>query len=133
MGHLASWEENALDALAAWERGEPAPLDVALRTAGINQLNATWVEARASWTWSRVHRQEGRVNEMLLQAIRALSEERWLARATPRSRRSLGDRLGGILGGPAGPFMHADAHLPDLRALVASATKAARPGRVSGS
>jgi hypothetical protein len=27
VGHLASWEEHALDAVVAWERGERAPID----------------------------------------------------------------------------------------------------------
>jgi hypothetical protein len=30
----------------------------------------------------------------------------------------VGERLGGLLGGPAGPFRHAEAHLKDLEAFV---------------
>jgi hypothetical protein len=30
----------------------------------------------------------------------------------------VGERLGGLLGGPAGPFRHAEAHLQDLEAFV---------------
>ena len=40
--------------------------------------------------------------------------------ARPTWRAPLGLRVGSILGGPGGPFRHADAHLPDLRAFVSS-------------
>lgn len=44
----------------------------------------------------------------------------WDAPPTTRLRRSLGHVLGGIVGGPAGLFTHASAHLPHLRAYVES-------------
>ncbi len=34
LGHLTSWEEHALEALAAWRRGESAPIQWALRIQG---------------------------------------------------------------------------------------------------
>jgi hypothetical protein len=60
--------------------------------------------------------------------MRDLSDERWLAPPTRRSRRPLAQKLGGILGGPSGGFRHADAHLPGLEAAFVAGPLAARRG-----
>jgi hypothetical protein len=54
-------------------------------------------------------------HERLVAAIRSLPDERWLAPPTRRARRPLGRSIGGILGGPSGPFRHDAAHHPDLQ------------------
>jgi hypothetical protein len=46
-----------------------------------------------------------------------MSDARWRGPATPRGRKPLALRLGGILGG-RGPFLHDESHLPSLRAFV---------------
>src|SRR2546428_12346672 len=46
IGHLESWEQHALDALEAWARGDPAPSDVALRSAGLNALHRAEAERK---------------------------------------------------------------------------------------
>ncbi len=58
------------------------------------------------------------VYDRLVDEIRGLPQATWDAPPTTRSRRPLGVVLGGIVGGPAGEFAHASAHLPDLRAFV---------------
>ena len=55
----------------------------------------------------------------LVAAVRAVPADRWVKPPFTRGR-PLGLRLGSILGGPGGPYRHADAHLPDLRAFVAT-------------
>ena len=41
LGHLTSWQEHTMEALSAWERGEPAPVDAALKSKrGVDALNA---------------------------------------------------------------------------------------------
>src|SRR6266487_3706536 len=54
IGHLESWEQHALDALEAWARGDPAPSDVALRSAGLNALNRAEVERISLWSAAKV-------------------------------------------------------------------------------
>ena len=117
IGHLASWEEYALDALAAWELGERAPID-GLFFVGTNQINRQNVERKASWSLARVRREAEGAHEELIEALQNLTDARWRKPATPRGRRPLGRRLGGILGGPAGPFRHDAAHHPSLAAFV---------------
>jgi DinB family protein len=118
VGHLASWEERAIEALDAWSRGEPAPIDRLLRSKALSSLNAGWVEEKSAWTWARTRRQAADVHARILDAIREMADSEWRAPATRRGRKPLGDRLGSILGGTDGPFLHADAHVKSLRMLV---------------
>jgi len=119
VGHLESWEQHGLDALEAWARGEPAPSDVALRSVGLNGLNRAEVERKSRWSAAKSLRSAGETHQRIVAAIRSLPEDRWLAPATRRARRPLGRSIGGILGGPSGPFRHDAAHHPDLREFVA--------------
>ncbi|MFB3738524.1 MAG: DinB family protein [Candidatus Velamenicoccus archaeovorus] len=117
VGHLASWEERALEALAAWERGERAPIDRELSTRKLSDINAEAVAATSGMTYAQVRRAADRTHTELLEAIRTMSDGRWYAPATARGRRPLGARLGQILLG-TGPFDHALAHVKSLRRFV---------------
>jgi len=117
LGHLASWEEYALDALAAWTRNERAPIDELQFTLPTSRINEQAVARKASWSPARVRREADRTHEELLAAIRATSDDRWLSPATSRGRKPLGARLGAILGG-VGPFGHDAAHLRSLASFV---------------
>jgi DinB superfamily len=118
VGHLSSWEEYALDALAAWERGGRAPIDDLQFTVSTSRINGQNVDRKASWSVARVRREAQRTHAELLEALERLTDSRWRKPATPRGRKPLGARIGGILGGPAGPFRHDEAHHPSLIALV---------------
>jgi hypothetical protein len=120
IGHLESWEQHALDALDAWARGDPAPSDVALRSAGLNGLNRAEVERKSRWSAAKSFKSAPDTHQRIVAAIRSVPDERWLAPATRRARRPLGRSIGGILGGPSGPFRHDAAHHPDLREFVAA-------------
>jgi len=125
LGHLTSWEQHALDGLDAWRRGEPAPVQRALRERGLNAVNADAVAAGRRRSPSSVRARFDEVHQRLVQEIRALSAATWQAPPTARARRPLGHVLGGIVGGPAGPFAHSSAHLNDLRAFVESVERPA--------
>jgi hypothetical protein len=47
-----------------------------------------------------------------------MSDARWRRPGTSRGHQRVGERLGGILGGPSGPSRHAEAHLRVLEAFV---------------
>ena len=120
LSHLTSWEQHALDALDAWGRGEPAPLQRPLRAKGLNALNAETLAADRNRSPSSVRRRFDEVHRRLVTEIRKVSTAAWQSPPTARARRPLGDVLGGILSGPDGPFAHASAHLEDLGAFVES-------------
>ncbi|MEW6059285.1 MAG: DinB family protein [Actinomycetota bacterium] len=118
VGHLESWEEHALDALAAWERGERAPIDRLISSRGINRINADDVARKASLSCSEARRRADATHARIIEAIRTMPDERWRTPATARARKPLGVRLGELQGGPRGLFMHADAHVEDLVEFV---------------
>jgi len=126
VGHLASWEEHALDAVAAWERGERAPIDDLGRMLSTRAINDQNVSRKSGWSFARVHRESERTHEELIDAIRTLDQGRWTVPVGPRGRRPLWQRLGGILSGPGGPFRHDESHVPSLADFVS------RHGRSGG-
>src|SRR2546427_5501715 len=77
IGHLESWEQHALDALEAWGRDEPAPSDVALRSAGLNALNRAEVERKLRWSAPKARKAAAATHERIVAAIRSLPDERW--------------------------------------------------------
>jgi hypothetical protein len=127
LGHLCLWEEKVLEALAAWDAGERAPIDREIYVSSIAAINAAGVRARSRHTLARVLRDWDNVHGELLRAIRTMPDARWERPATSRGRKSIGHRIGQLLVGP-GPFEHADAHVKDLQAFVAAIPEAERSG-----
>jgi hypothetical protein len=117
LGHLESWERHALDALDAWLRDEPAPIDRAFRTMSLHEINARDVTRKAARSFDRVAASADRTHRELLDAMAALTDSRWERPATTRGRAPLGRRLGQILVG-SGPFGHDAAHRRSLEGLV---------------
>ena len=119
IGHLASWEEYALDALVAWERDERAPIDELQFTLSTSRINDQAVARKAPWSLAKVRRDADRTRGELLTAIRGLSDARWTSPATPRGRTPLAARLGAILVGSGGSlFAHDVAHVKSLETFV---------------
>jgi hypothetical protein len=118
LGHLESWEEHALRALEAWSQGKPAPIDTALRTEGLTNVNRAEVEWKAHRSARMALGRASMTHARLLTQIAEMSDARWRAPATRRGRLPLGHRLGQILAGTREPFRHDEAHLKDLRAFV---------------
>lgn len=125
LGHLCLWEEKVLEALAAWDAGERAPIDREIYAGSIEAINAAGVRARSRHTLARVLRDWENVHGELIRAIRTMPDARWERPATSRGRKSLGHRTGQLLVG-RGPFEHADAHVKDLEAFVAAIPEADR-------
>jgi hypothetical protein len=121
IGHLATWEGFALEALAAWDEEKGWHRESELWTRGVNPTNRTELERKRKLSAPEVRRRADATHRELVRRLEAMSDARWRGPATRRGRRSLGERLGGILGGPAGPFRHAEAHLRDLRRFCGAA------------
>jgi hypothetical protein len=117
--HLASWERFALDAVAAWERGERAPIDRELWSRSTSAINAEGIRAAADRSWTQARRRADATHDELVGLIESMSDARWRTPATRRARTPVGMRIGQLLGGSRGPFAHDLDHLKDLRAFVA--------------
>jgi hypothetical protein len=121
VGHVAFWEEIALDQLAAWRAGEVLRFDERYGPGGVDGMNARNVALKATRSLDRVRGDSAATHEALLRELEGLTDHDW--RSVPPSptadRPRLGTRLGRILGGPGGQFSHAWAHLPDLDSYVA--------------
>lgn len=129
IGHLATWEEFALDALAAWEQGERAPIDDLAYTVPTSKINDQAVRRKAGWSLAKVRRESERTHRELLEAVGTMSDARWRGPVTVRGRSQLGKRLGAILGGPGGGFHHDAGHHKSLAAFVAEHGDPAVGGR----
>ena len=118
IGHLAAWEERAVAALQAWEEGHGPAFEKELWSTSTSAINRESVERKAKLSTPEIVRRADVTHEELVARIRAMSDRRWRQPGTARGRKAVGERLGGILGGPGGYFRHADAHLKDLRPFV---------------
>jgi uncharacterized damage-inducible protein DinB len=119
LGHLAHWEELALETIA---RARADGTIARIARDDVDEENAEDVARKLDWPLDQVRREAQATHEQLLAAIRSTSEEEWNA---PRpfdrgGERSLGDMLGSVLGAPARPFGHAWAHLRDLEEYVST-------------
>src|SRR5262245_53443433 len=117
IGHLTSWEEYALAAIGAWGQGTRAPTAHALQEKGVDAINREGVEMRRGRPYERIRREFDDVHGSLLEVLEGIPDDVWGAPASRRSPTPLDEKVGGILGGPSGPFHHAADHLPDLRAF----------------
>jgi uncharacterized damage-inducible protein DinB len=123
LGHIAFWEELAIDAVDGWRAGRrPRAADIAGQ-AGVDQANAENQRSTADQSLAETRLRAAASHAALLDRLRAIDDQAW---ATPtgydpkRADRTLADLLGGVTGAADGPFRHAFAHLADLEAYVAS-------------
>ena len=127
LGHLCMWEEKVLEAVAAWDAGERAPIDREIYDRSIEAINGDGVRARSRHTFARVLRDWDNVHGELIRAIRSMTDSRWENPATSRGRKALGHRIGQLLVGRE-PFAHAEAHVKDLEGFVAGIPEGDKPG-----
>jgi hypothetical protein len=112
LGHLESWQEYALEALDAWDEDHGPAIDTVIWSTSTSALNRDAVARKAA---RRPAAQRGRAEATRLEAF---GDTRWKRPGTSRGRTPAGARLGDLLGGPPGPFRHADAHLRQLRVFA---------------
>ncbi len=117
-GHLADWEEYALRTLDEWRSGlrpwfEDVEADPVNDAAIVRHIDESTAQVRRRFT---------ELHERLRSALTDMSEDEWSAPTfyETERRRTLGELLGAVLGGPDGAFRHAGAHLGALRDYVST-------------
>jgi hypothetical protein len=126
LGHLESWQGYALEALDAWEEGHGPAIDAVIWSTSTTELNREAVQRKAARRAADQRRRAEATHDRLMARLEAFGDARWRRPGTARGRTAAGARLGDLLGGPGGPFRHAEAHLRQLRPFVAE--HAAREG-----
>ena len=117
-GHLADWEEYALRTLDEWRsRVRPWFEDV-----DTDPVNDDAIQRHLDEPATEVRRRFTELHERLRSALIDMPQDEWGARTFYQTdrQRSLGELLGAVVGGPDGPFRHADAHLGSLRDYVST-------------
>ncbi|GEM_PF-652706 len=124
MGHIAFWEELAAQALADWRsRRRPGVEEIFdAGRPGTDAANARNQEHTASQPLKEVSQRADAAHRAIIEAIQGLTDDEWQAEPPypDAHEATLGELLGAVLWGPAGPFRHASAHLDDLRSYVES-------------
>jgi hypothetical protein len=120
--HLGSWEELSLQTIEAFGRGERPSIEDAFDGAGAtDRINEREVRRFQDAGPNDVLSRFEDLHRRLVGAIRDLSDEQWgSAYPYDPDDHTLAERVGSLLGSEDGAFMHASAHLPDLRAYVDS-------------
>jgi hypothetical protein len=119
VGHLESWDQHALDSVAAWQAGERPPIAVALETLGTDEVNRREVERKAALPLEEVLTSAAGTHRALLESLASVSDAWWHAHEDGEDR-SHGQLIGGVLGGSKGPFRHDPDHWADLEAFAAA-------------
>jgi len=115
MGHIARWNEIAIEALGSWREGErPGIEDV--WGDGVDKLNAENYERSKADSPEQARSRLRRSHDALVGAIRDMDNAEWHSKAPYQTERRswLGMMLGSITGAPRRAYGHAFAHLPDL-------------------
>lgn len=113
IGHLQTWEEFALEAMAAWREGDKAPITDRLDVEGVDAVNRQAVRAKAAYDVDEARRSATDTHRRVVSELQAIGDGEWSS-STPEGS-SWGGRLGDILEGLDLPFAHADAHIEDLQ------------------
>ena len=123
--HMGIWEDLAIEVIAAFGRGErPAAEDRFTGPGSGDRVNAEGVERFLDTPAQDVLARFGDLHRRVLAAIGSTSDDAWEADYPfDPDDQTLGDRIGSLLGSDLGRFTHASAHLPDLRAYVATISR----------
>jgi hypothetical protein len=113
LGHVTAWEQQALQDIEQWQRGEP------LSTGGgttVDEYNAAQAEQRRGWLLAQIREEQFATRQRLRSTIEVLSDSEWNSTRTVGDQtRSLGDVVAGDLNGD-GPGDHAAEHAHQIQA-----------------
>lgn len=114
LGHLATWETRALEAL------EARPKAVEKSFSSADEFNAHHLAVRKDWSLIEVRHDYAGVRTQLVRTIEDMEDERWFEKiATPSGRSARALVVAKLLtGGAYGYFAHDFAHRRDLERSV---------------
>jgi hypothetical protein len=113
LGHVAAWEQLAVQTIAAWRAESDLPAEGSW--PGTDVFNARVQERTSKQLLDDVRQHASDTHRALVRAVETLTDAEW---QSTRGDRSLAYRLGAITGGATGNFRHVFDHLDDLKAFV---------------
>lgn len=127
MGHLAFWEELAIEAIDAWRGGRIPRAESIFTADDVDAINAENFAQTAAQSLEELRRRAQESHQRIVALIGSLSDEEWNSKPAYETerRKRLSEMLGAVLGAPKRPFGHAFAHEADLRARVAETSVSA--------
>jgi hypothetical protein len=130
MGHIATWEEMALEAFSAWRNGTTPWFDQEpyVGSGSTDGINAVTIKHKAGQSIHEIRARAEETHHRLVSSIQSLTDDEWGSKIVWRKEEiDLAGRLGGLTSATDGAFRHAFDHIPDLEAYAASL----RAGRTS--
>jgi uncharacterized protein (TIGR03083 family) len=121
VGHIAIWEEAAIDAVFSVRRGQVPRIESVFREeGGVDRYNAETMPKLQELSLKDVRERAAAAHQTLVGMLRGMDDQEWLQPVPYRTeqRKSLAILLGSITGAPKRPFGHAFAHIPDLETFV---------------
>jgi hypothetical protein len=124
IGHLASWEERALEVFRCARTGEPFQALIGIRSVDV--LNARTVDAWRERSLQDVRADAAAIHGRLSEHLGGCAPEEWRTIVTMSTgrRHRVATLVGSTLGGRDGPFTHARDHVPDLAAYLTAIGRA---------
>lgn len=117
LGHVTSWEQQALAEIEQWQRDERI---TAITSEGVDSFNAAEAERRRGWTIAAIRAEHAATRERLRVAASSLPAIAWTSVVQAGGKqRTLGELVAGTLGGD-GPGDHAAEHARQIRAWRAA-------------
>lgn len=120
--HLGSWEKLSIGTLAEFVRGERPSMEDNLGSIGAgDRFNDEQVRTHLDVAPDEARTLFEQHHRQIVDAIAGLDDAMWGSDYPfDQEHATLGHVIGGLLGSETGGFTHPRAHLPDLRAYVAS-------------
>lgn len=122
LGHIAFWEELALEALADLRAGALPHIEAvfARGSDGIDEINAENQRRTAQQLLEETRARAAKAHGTLLTAIDSMGDDEWGSKVPYETERreTTAALLASILGAAKRPFGHAFAHIPDLETYV---------------
>jgi DinB family protein len=113
LGHVATWDQRAIEHIERWLRGEPP----ALTGVSTDDFNAREAARRHGWTPTQVRADAAETRQRLRAALASIGDAEWATVITVDGRRRpAGEWIGGTLSGDEGPGSHAAEHAAEIRA-----------------
>lgn len=120
LGHLALWHEIALRTVDEHRRGE-RPWIVGVFAEPGPGPNDAELATRAGWSPEQAREAYDGSYAGVVSTVQGLGDDEWGSPVDGWTEEpaTLGGLLGVVLGKDGAPFLHVDAHLPELTAFVA--------------